>query len=363
MTDASDTAKTSFRAPSPSAQAARMRLNPSFTSRDQRDDGVSTSRRDAPDSAGDPAISDSTAVKTAVKASSARISSPSSPTMAKESTTSSTLRNLADVAGLTLHDTPPQVPVDKFNHPISPLSDAGMANTKAGASLNADASGSGAGSDVDPEMLSAISKLVATKQAAASGSKKAPESDVASLTRQIEQMAQRRRTPTPGGRLSVSTTGRARPSPEDSISPRSQARSASRNALPKSYEQGRSQMDLKNNDNSFCVIADLVLQPFKRGATFSAEAHAQLDKAVPQHLRESFVEALRYRIANNCPPGSSQHVHVVTRKCQVLGFDKEGDANPLLSLNAPVPQTEESKKVSRVSHLSRFLSRDVLTLI
>lgn len=297
--------KQPFRAPSPSAMAARMRLNQALQKSDQRDDGVSasSSRRD-PDRFSDPAApsallanSDSTVVKPSEKA----------------STRPSTLRNLADVAGLSLQDTPPQVPVDSLAHPVSA----------------ANAEGSATSTDIDPDMLSAISKLVATKQAGAGSGVPAPaspNSDVSSLTRQIEQMAQRRRA----------QSKPPRPSPEDgSLSPRSK-----RSAVPPFSDKNPANLDLKHNDNSFHVVADLVLQPFKRGGTLSPEAQAQLHGAVSQQMRESFVEALQYRLKNNCPPGSSQHIHVVTRKCQVLGFDKEASENPLLS-STQVVVTEE----------------------
>jgi hypothetical protein len=74
-------------------------------------------------------------------------------------------------------------------------------------------------------------------------------------------------------------------------------------------------------------------------------------------MREKFVEALRYRLEHNCPAGSSQRIHVVTRKCQVLGLDKEGSANPLFAGStenvAEVPP--QNATVSLSMHMAHLL--------
>lgn len=339
---------------SPSALAARMRLNQAVQRNDQRDDGVSVSstRRRDPGRFSDraspalSAIADSTAVP-----GKASVETPVSPkgtsvrsfSTAKDQQSKKTLRNLADVAGLSLHDTPPQGPV-------------GFPSV--GASANAGGSAVGSTTtEIDPDLVNAIAQLVSTKQAAAKGGADSTSTaDVASLTRQIELMAEKRRASRAASapnKPSVSTTSvstptkRAapaaqRPTPEDggTLSPRSQARAAQAPAPSPAPAQGRSQMDLKTNDNAFHVIADIVLKPFKKGATLSPEARAELNSTVPQQMREGFVEAVRYRLDHDCPSGSSQHIHVVTRKCQVLGFAKEGSANPLLALDV------ETKRVS-----------------
>lgn len=347
-TDATD--RTAKGLSSPSAMAARTRLRQPFEGSDQRDDGVSVAssgRRDPEQFADDPAadsllstMADSTAVKTTIKGSTMP-SNSDSPTMPKDMST--TLRDLADVAGLALHDAPPQGPVDS-------LSRLPVANNEAAAkaSVSAKKADSVATDDVDPDMMKAISRLVASKQAAASGTRPASDTatDVANLTRQIEQMAEKRRTPT------ARRTMPHRPTPEDGgpLSPRNKSRASQQSAATLVPGQGRPQLDLKHNDNSFHVIADLVLQPFKRGATLSPEAKAQLDTSVPPEMREKFVDALRYRLEHNCPAGSSQRIHVVTRKCQVLGFDKEGSANPLLAA-AKVPPQDATVSLSTFTYI------------
>ena len=350
---------------SPPAQASRMRLDHTmeFERSDQRDDGVSvasSSRRD-PDQFKDSnashalgIISDSTAVRVPEKR------SVRSPEVVSSSAPKSALRNLADVAGLSLHDAPPQGPVE---------ANAAMVNAEAinRAAAQAKATSPSATSDVDPDLVSAISKLVASKQAAASGKLPDDDDSVATLTRQIGQLAEKRRSarvaPTPGG-ASMRRPGPPRPTPENAappLSPRSQAREASKFAgQPGTPSQGRSsQLDLMVNDNSFSVIADIVLQPFKKETSLSPEEFAKLDAAVPAQVRQSFVEAVRYRLENNCPPGSSQHIHIVTRKCKVLGFDKMGSGNPLLSIGmtetVSVVEEDTMKKVSVVVRHGRLV--------
>ena len=52
----------------------------------------------------------------------------------------------------------------------------------------------------------------------------------------------------------------------------------------------------------------------------TADDRAELDRMVPPIVREGFVEAVQYRLANNCPPGSTDRVHLITRKCRELGL-------------------------------------------
>ena len=371
FTDPEATAKNAFS--SPTSLASRIKVNRQFPKSDQRDDGVSvaSSRRD-PDRFTDAdsasvmsAISGSTSVRLPAKASDAskEKTTTKASKVSKGNVRTPTLRNLADVAGLSLHDAPPQVPVDSLQHQTKTMSltDAAVANTKTLASAEqyvardgTSNAGSATGSDVDPDLVSAIAKLVASTQAAAAsgGSTIVPPSDIASLTRQIGQMAEQRRTsrtvasPDPSHKQNRESPGRRptppRPTPENfAYSPQQSSGHVTQNLVDKPSDpppsQGRPQLDLMHNDNAFHVIADLVLQPFKRGANLSPEARAQLDSTVPQQMRESFVEAVRYRLQHNCPPGSSQHIHAVTRKCQVLGFDKERSTNPLLAAAVTIP--------------------------
>lgn len=104
----------------------------------------------------------------------------------------------------------------------------------------------------------------------------------------------------------------------------------------------RKDMDLKQNDNAFHVVANLVLDKFQAkmtpGDTFltlDASDIAELDQMVPPTVRISFVAALRYRLEHNCPPNSDLNIHALTRECGDLGLDRQGNSNPLLAtLNA-----------------------------
>jgi hypothetical protein len=118
---------------------------------------------------------------------------------------------------------------------------------------------------------------------------------------------------------------------------------------------GSNQMDLKNNDNAFIVIAGLILESFnqvKEGAPLTASALAQLDRSVPTHIRQGFVEAVQYRFENSCPPGSTELIHVVTRKCQELGLARNDGTNPLLTKTTTV----DVSNVSSASSLVRLLA-------
>ena len=101
---------------------------------------------------------------------------------------------------------------------------------------------------------------------------------------------------------------------------------------------GRAQvLDLMQNDNSFHVIAKLVIDRFEdqlnvhsQSITITAGDRYHLDRVVP--AKKNFIEAVQYRL-QNCPENSTKPTHVVTRRCRALGLHLEGDMNPL---NAPV---------------------------
>jgi hypothetical protein len=250
---------------------------------------------------------------------------------------SNTFRNFADVAGLGLQDTPPQGPIE--NLPPVPANDV----VKKGDSF----------SDVDPDLVRAIEKLVASKQAGASA--QSPSIEVAILTRQIAELAERRRGSSNARAPAQPSTTADLPPKKETPLPNPEAATGIHqvNARPTAHT-GRHQLDLKNNDNAFHVIADLVLAPFEqveKGASLPVTDQAQLDRSVPPHVRQGFVEAVQYRLENNCPPGSTEHVHVVTRKCQALGFAKKDSTNPLL---AKIPTVEIPNVKSATGVVSIF---------
>jgi hypothetical protein len=96
-------------------------------------------------------------------------------------------------------------------------------------------------------------------------------------------------------------------------------------------------LDLKHNDNSFHVIAKLVIDRFEdhlnreaESFTLTAGDRCHLDRVVP--AKSNFIEAVKYRL-QNCPEHSSKPIHLVTRQCRALGLHLEGNHN---LLNAPV---------------------------
>ena len=231
------------------------------------------------------------------------------------------LRKAADVARLSLHDSTPRGrPVNKL--PSAPP--RGILKKK-------DSS-----SDVDPDLVSAIEELVASRQG--DESVRSTSSDLASLTQQIQKLAESRRASL--AQLS-STTSELPPKKEETPRPAKSPASTSSN-----------QLDLKNNDNAFSVIANLVLESFnhdKEEGSLIASGQAQLDRSLPTHVRQGFVEAVQYRLETNCPPGSTEPIHVLTRKCQDLGLARNDDTNTLLTKTTTVDVSNVSSAASLVS--------------
>jgi hypothetical protein len=92
-------------------------------------------------------------------------------------------------------------------------------------------------------------------------------------------------------------------------------------------------LDLKRNDNSFHVIAKLIIDRFEdqlnlNAATITVTAgdRFHLDRVVP--AKRGFVEAVQYRLMD-CPENSTKSIHLVTRQCRALGLHLDGDQNLL----------------------------------
>lgn len=136
----------------------------------------------------------------------------------------------------------------------------------------------------------------------------------------------RNRPPTPEGDRDRSS--------ERSVSSQTSGGSSSRRSL-----------DLAHNDNAFHVIANIVVERLEQGDG-TLTNHDGLDQTVPPSIRESFCQAVRYRLRYNNPANSQAHVHVLTRKCGEYGLDNEGLENPLLRVKPPpstgVPKTPVS---------------------
>jgi hypothetical protein len=92
-------------------------------------------------------------------------------------------------------------------------------------------------------------------------------------------------------------------------------------------------LDLKRNDNSFHVIAKLIIDRFEdqlnlhaSTITITAGDRFHLDRVVP--AKRGFVEAVQYRLMD-CPEDSTKPIHLVTRQCRALGLHLDGDENLL----------------------------------
>jgi hypothetical protein len=94
-------------------------------------------------------------------------------------------------------------------------------------------------------------------------------------------------------------------------------------------------LDLKRNDNSFHVIAKLIIDRFEDqlnlhadSITITAGDRFHLDRVVP--AKRGFVEAVQCRL-EDCPENSTKSIHLVTRQCRALGLHLDGDQNLLFA--------------------------------
>jgi hypothetical protein len=111
-----------------------------------------------------------------------------------------------------------------------------------------------------------------------------------------------------------------------------EAKSPSKSQTPK-----QETMDFMKNDNSFHVVASLLVDKFeealKTEARFikvTAEDKLQIDRMVPESARENFVAALRYRFEDS-PEFSRLPIHTVTRNCHKLGLTRLDEQNILFA--------------------------------
>ena len=117
-------------------------------------------------------------------------------------------------------------------------------------------------------------------------------------------------------------------------------------ANPVTTPGGSRNLDLKHNDNSFHVIASLVVDRFENQLKSGAPSiqvtrtdREQLDRMVPEGMRSNLVDAVGFRLQSS-PEDSMQSIHILLRKCRSLGLDREGSQNVLLApVNTVVPIT------------------------
>lgn len=99
-------------------------------------------------------------------------------------------------------------------------------------------------------------------------------------------------------------------------------------------------LDLRTNDNSFHVIAQVIVDKYKEqlsspqvsSITISRVDRLQMDRMVPNSMKANFIDAVQYRL-KGLPENSDKPIHVLTIHCRTLGLDLVGDQN---LLNSPV---------------------------
>ena len=108
-------------------------------------------------------------------------------------------------------------------------------------------------------------------------------------------------------------------------------------------ENNSPDLDLKNNDNAFHVLATLVTErllpkleasPDNTHYTLTAEDAAFFQKMLPYSVRRGFVDALRYRLQLLKVGVGSRNSTIgkLTMQCQMLGLDRD-NLNALLDLS------------------------------
>mmetsp|Transcript_27253 Transcript_27253/g.74583 ORF Transcript_27253/g.74583 Transcript_27253/m.74583 type:complete len:615 (-) Transcript_27253:1571-3415(-) len=117
-------------------------------------------------------------------------------------------------------------------------------------------------------------------------------------------------------------------------------------------------LDLKHNDNSFQIVASLIVDRF--GEQMSSDGTKRiritagdmyhLERVVPDKM--SFIEAAKYRF-KNCPQDSTKQIHVVTRQCHILGLDRDGEENLLYAPIGSYFELSETKKARQVTKLDK----------
>ena len=96
-------------------------------------------------------------------------------------------------------------------------------------------------------------------------------------------------------------------------------------------------MDFMQSDNSFQVVASLLVDQFEEALKNRADhiivtqsMKDQIERVVPEDARENFVAALRFRLAE-APEFSRLPMHTVTRNCHKLGMTRLDEQNILFA--------------------------------
>jgi hypothetical protein len=98
----------------------------------------------------------------------------------------------------------------------------------------------------------------------------------------------------------------------------------------------RAPLELHHNDNTFHVLASLVVEfmearltPNGKTIVFQPEDKAKLERVLPHSIRMDFIEAVRYRLERT-PEHAATPIDFVTLQCQEMGLHREGRHNAVL---------------------------------
>lgn len=133
----------------------------------------------------------------------------------------------------------------------------------------------------------------------------------------------------------------------------------------KTPRQNTEPMDFMQSDNSFQVVASLLVDQFEEALKNRADhiivtqgMKDQIERVVPEDAKENFVAALRFRLAE-APEFSRLPMHTVTRNCHKLGMTRLDEQNILF---APVGTTIKLD-VSTIASRQAFMTRKNPVLI
>ncbi|GAX23476.1 hypothetical protein FisN_14Hh354 [Fistulifera solaris] len=94
-------------------------------------------------------------------------------------------------------------------------------------------------------------------------------------------------------------------------------------------------LDFKHNDNSFQVLANVLVDFFdarvRRGQlTLEANDAEIIERLLPASARRHFIEAVQYRLERT-PASPQSQLDFLTIQCQELGLDRDGPENPIIA--------------------------------
>jgi hypothetical protein len=98
----------------------------------------------------------------------------------------------------------------------------------------------------------------------------------------------------------------------------------------------RTPLNLHHNDNTFHVLASLVVEfiearltPNGKTVVLQPEDKAKLERVLPETIRMDFIDAVRYRLERT-PDHAATPIDFVTLQCRDLGLHCDGRLNPIL---------------------------------